>query len=93
MGNDQIAAEPADHSEAFAKVPTFRELYKQTYKARTSWVKATKLPAALPHLNEGMKADHIELRAAGRCVLDGHEYEFHDIRVYVDDTREPPDGE
>ena len=71
----------------FDKIPTFKELYRETYEPRRQWFKG--MPAPMPHLNKGMKADHVELRAAGRCLLDGQEYEFHDIRVYVDDTREP----
>ncbi len=64
--------------------PTYREHYKETYEPRRSWVNAEKLPAAMPHLNDGIKACMIEMRAAGKCLLNGKEYEFHDIRVYVD---------
>jgi hypothetical protein len=68
----------------FDQVPSFKQLYKETYRPRRSWVNRAVFPASMPHLNKGVKASHIELRAAGRCTLAGQEYEFHDIRIYVD---------
>jgi hypothetical protein len=71
----------------FAQKPKFVQTYKQTYKPCTSWVRGELLPAHLPHLNEGRMAEAIELRAAGHCLLDGKEYEFHDVRVYIDTSK------
>jgi len=73
----------------FTKKPLFREHYKETYEARARWVEAELLPAWMPHLNKGCEAEHVELRAAGQCTLNGKEYEFHDIRVYVDMAKPP----
>lgn len=71
-------------SANFDVKPVFRQLYKQTYTPLKSWVSSALLPASMPHLNKGMQASAIEMRAAGKCTLNGKEYEFHDIRVYVD---------
>jgi hypothetical protein len=71
-------------SANFLVKPKFVETYKVTFKPLKSWVRSDILPAPLPHLNKGLTAQHIELRAAGRCTLDGKAYEFQDIRVYVD---------
>lgn len=71
-------------SANFQVKPVFRVIYKESFKPLKSWVRADLLPAPLPHLNAGLKAEAIELRAAGHCTLNGKEYEFQDIRVYVD---------
>jgi hypothetical protein len=70
----------------FETKPVFRVIYKETFKPLTAWVRLDLLPAWLPHLTGDLKADKIELRAAGHCTLDRKEYEFQDIRVYVDMT-------
>lgn len=75
-------------SKDFEVKPRFHLLLKKTYKPLKSWVRGSSLPAHMPHLNEGLKAQHIELRAAGHCMLDGKGYEFQDILVYVDMTCE-----
>jgi hypothetical protein len=72
----------------FAVKPRFHVIFKQSYKPLKCWVAARLLPTAMPHLNAGLKATHIELRAAGKCCLDGKDYEFQDIRVYVDMAQE-----
>jgi hypothetical protein len=75
-------------SAAFTKKPVYRVIYCETYEPRARWVNADLLPAWMPHLNKGSEAAHVELRAAGQCTLDGKAYEFHDIRVYVDTSKE-----
>ena len=73
-------------SANFERKPVFRVIYKETFKPLKSWVLADLMPVWMPHLNKDLRAQHIELRAAGHCTLNGKEYEFQDIRVYVDMT-------
>lgn len=68
----------------FTVKPKFAQIYKETYKPLKSWVDGSCLPASVPHLNPGLKAEHIEIRAAGTCLLNGKRFEFQDLRVYVD---------
>lgn len=62
---------------------TFKQFYKQTYRPLVAWIRKDLLPPTLPHLLTGFKIEAIELRAAGRCQLDGKELEFQDLRVYT----------
>lgn len=53
--------------------------YKETYKGVC--VKEHLLPTTLPHLAEGTEIKRIDVKAAGKIVIDGDEFEFQDIRV------------
>lgn len=57
--------------------------YKQTYKPGTMVVSRDLLPERLPYMASNAKLVDLEVKAAGKIMIDGENLEFQDVRVYV----------
>lgn len=56
--------------------------YQEKYKPHVRNIKKANLPR-LNHTTNGSIVKRAELRSAGICLLDGKEYEFQDLRIYL----------
>jgi hypothetical protein len=73
-----------DAMSQFAQRPKVVDLFKQSFKPLMSWVlpeKATQ--SRLLFLKPGSQIRFINMKAIGRCTVDGEELEFADVRVYA----------
>ena len=68
----------------FTIKPRIVELCRQTYKPLVSWVREEKVHASVfPFLTCGSMPVYINMKAIGRCTVNGVEMEFADVRVYA----------
>ena len=60
----------------------FKILFQAKYKRG-----AVKLPMShwptFKHIGTGVSVHDVEVQSEGKCTLDGKEYIFHDLRVYM----------
>ena len=61
--------------------------YQEKYRKGSMSVKTGLLPEYLPYMAKGTTIHAMFITSAGKCTLDGEEFEFQDVRVY---TLPPP---
>lgn len=73
---------------SFTTKPKIVELFYQSLHKHVTWVQDAKVPRTLPFMTAGTEVAHINMRAMGKCTVNGIEMEFCDVRIFA---KAPPE--